>query len=196
MTTDPDTYLCVYCGSKVGDDPAYLAAAKTVGAGLARRNVGLVYGGGSVGLMGAAANACLELGGTVVGVIPRDLFEEERVHEKVTHLVVTDGMHERKLAMTERSNAFLVLPGGFGTMDETFEALTWRHLGIHHKPIGLLDVNGFYEPFVHMEGHMRDRGFVAKDAYSPLVDDDPDRMIDALMAAAAAAMVGPPEHQP
>jgi uncharacterized protein (TIGR00730 family) len=180
--TQPERFVCVFCGSKSGDSLSYTAAAKAFGHLLAERGIGLVYGGGGIGLMGAIADAVLEKGGHVVGVIPKDLFEEERVHEKVTQLVATEGMHERKMEMTRRADAFAVLPGGFGTLDETFEALTWKAIGIHDKPIGILDVDGFYRPLQILEEQLRVAGFVDDDKHYWEVRSDPADLLDVLVA--------------
>ncbi|HEX8952116.1 MAG TPA: TIGR00730 family Rossman fold protein, partial [Polyangia bacterium] len=138
--------LCVFCGSSPGRSPDYAAAARRVGALLARRGIGLVYGGGNVGLMGIVADAVLADGGEVVGVIPRALVDRELAHGRLSELVVVDTMHERKQRMHDLSDGFIALPGGFGTLDELFEALTWAQLGMHQKPCGLLDVNDFFAP--------------------------------------------------
>jgi uncharacterized protein (TIGR00730 family) len=138
--------ICVFCGSSAGRSPAYAAAARDLGAHLARRGIGLVYGGGNVGLMGIVADAVVAEGGETVGVIPRSLVDRELAHAHLTELVVVDTMHERKQRMHDLSDAFIAMPGGFGTLDELFEALTWAQLGMHAKPIGLLDVDGFWQP--------------------------------------------------
>jgi uncharacterized protein (TIGR00730 family) len=148
------TNVCVFCGSAPGSDPAYAAAARAVGAELARRGLGLVYGGGRVGLMGEVANGALAAGGTVVGVIPEALSAKEIAHDGVTELVIVGTMHARKALMADRSDAFLALPGGFGTCDELFEILTWGQLGIHRKPVGLLNVNGFFTPLLAWLDHV------------------------------------------
>ncbi|HUA79160.1 MAG TPA: TIGR00730 family Rossman fold protein, partial [Dyella sp.] len=139
------TALCVYCGSQGGNRPVYVETARGFGEELARRNITLVYGGGKVGLMGAVATAALEAGGKVVGVIPRQLVEREVAHTGLSELVVVDTMHQRKTRMYELSNAFVALPGGFGTMDEMFEMLTWAQLGLHNYPCGFLNTLGYYE---------------------------------------------------
>jgi uncharacterized protein (TIGR00730 family) len=138
--------ICVFCGSSAGRSPAYAAAARDLGAHLARRGIGLVYGGGNVGLMGIVADAVVAEGGETVGVIPRSLVDRELAHAHLTELVVVDTMHERKQRMHDLSDAFIAMPGGFGTLDELFEALTWAQLGMHAKPVGLLDVDGFWQP--------------------------------------------------
>ena len=140
--------LCVFCGSSVGADPAFLAAAETVGRALARDGIELIYGGGNVGLMGVLADAALKAGGRVTGVIPQFLLAKELGHRGVTDLRIVATMHERKALMADLSDGFLALPGGFGTLDEFCEILTWAQLGLHAKPCGLLNVAGFYDPFL------------------------------------------------
>ncbi|HEX4613540.1 MAG TPA: TIGR00730 family Rossman fold protein [Urbifossiella sp.] len=140
--------VCVFCGSATGADPAFAAAARAVGTELARRALGLVYGGGRVGLMGQVATATLAAGGTVVGVIPHALSGKEIAFTEATELIVVESMHARKALMADRADAFVALPGGFGTFDELFEILTWAQLGIHRKPIGLLNVAGFFTPLL------------------------------------------------
>ena len=152
--------LCVYCGSANGNDPAYLALARDFGTELARRGIALVYGGGKVGLMGTVADAVLAGGGKVVGVIPRQLVELEVAHPGLTELVVVETMHQRKTRMYELSEAFVALPGGFGTMDEMFEMLTWAQLGLHRYPCAFLDVRGYYAGLRGLMDHMVDEGFV------------------------------------
>jgi len=153
-------FLCVFCGSRPGASPAYTEAARGLGHTLGRAGWGLVYGGASVGLMGTLANAALEVGAPVVGVIPLSLVEREMAHRGLTELVVVDGMHARKAQMAARSDAFCALPGGLGTFEELFEVVTWALLGLHHKPIGLLDVEGYYTPLLQMVSHGAREGFV------------------------------------
>lgn len=155
--------ICVYCGSRDGARPAYRESARALGAAIARAGLRLVYGGAQVGLMGALADAALEAGGEVLGVIPRHLTERELAHPNLTELRVVDTMHQRKLAMVDAAEAFVALPGGFGTLEELFEVLTWRQLGHHDKPSGLLDVDGFYAPLIACMQHMRSEGFVASE---------------------------------
>jgi uncharacterized protein (TIGR00730 family) len=144
--------ICVYCGAQEGSDPAFRAAAAELGRALAARDVGLVYGGGSVGLMGVLADAVLAAGGRVTGVIPGFLATKELLHAGLTEQIVVGSMHERKRTMFDRSDAFIVLPGGFGTLDETLEMITWRQLGRHERPIVLLNVAGFFDSLVaHFE---------------------------------------------
>lgn len=155
------TALCVYCGSQSGNHPIYVETANAFGAELARRGIALVYGGGKVGLMGTVANAALNAGGKVIGVIPRQLVDREVAHTGLTELVVVDTMHQRKTRMYELSDAFVALPGGFGTMDEMFEMLTWAQLGLHRYPCAFLDTHGYYDHLRSMMNHMVTEGFVA-----------------------------------
>jgi uncharacterized protein (TIGR00730 family) len=155
--------VCVYCGSKVGKDPAYLDAACQFGRILAKNEIELVYGGGSLGLMGVVAESALEAGGRVVGIIPKFLREVEAQLEDVSELIVTHSMHERKQIMFERSNAFVSLPGGIGTLDETVEIMTWAQLSRHNKPIILLDIHGYWSPFTELLAHMIGNGFVGEE---------------------------------
>ncbi|QXC63243.1 TIGR00730 family Rossman fold protein [Aquihabitans sp. G128] len=140
--------VTVFCGSNPGTDPAYAEAARALGAELAARRIGLVYGGGAVGLMGIVADATLAAGGEVTGIIPQHLWDKEVGHKGLTELLVVGSMHERKLAMADRADGFVALPGGVGTFEELFEVLTWTQLGIHDKPVGVLDVAGFYAPLL------------------------------------------------
>ena len=156
------TALCVYCGSQSGRHPIYGETARAFGLELARRGIALVYGGGKVGLMGTVANAALHAGGKVIGVIPRQLVEREVAHTGLTELVVVDTMHQRKTRMYELSQAFVALPGGFGTMDEMFEMLTWAQLGLHRYPCAFLDTHGYYAHLRSLMNHMVAEGFVAQ----------------------------------
>lgn len=142
--------VCVYCGSRPGHDPAYDTAARQLGRLLARHDIALVYGGGRVGLMGVVARAALEAGGTVIGVLPEHLQEREVAQDGLTELVITASMHERKSVMFQRADAFVTLPGGIGTLDETIEMLSWRQLMLHTKPLVLADINGYWQPFLAM----------------------------------------------
>lgn len=170
--------VCVYCGSSGGRD-RYLSAARDAGATLARRGVEIVYGGARVGMMGALADGALAAGGRVVGVLPEALLDWEVAHEGLTELHVVAGLHERKALMTARSDAVLALPGGAGTLDELFEAWTWAQLKVHAKPIGLLNVSGFFDPLLTLVEHLVAEGFL-KPPYRRmlLVDDDLDRLLD------------------
>jgi uncharacterized protein (TIGR00730 family) len=153
--------LAVFCGSRVGVDPAYAAAGRTLGAGLARMGIRLVYGGGRIGIMGVVADAVLTGGGTVLGVIPRFLTAMEVAHAGATEMVVTESMHVRKTRLYEESDAFLVMPGGLGTFDEAFEVITWKQLGLHDKPILIANIDGWAEPLLGLIEHAIERGFAA-----------------------------------
>ncbi len=173
------TSLCVYCGSSSGSHPAYVEQASAFGTELARRGIELVYGGGKVGLMGTVADAVLAAGGRVVGVIPRHLVEKEVAHQGLTEMHVVETMHQRKTRMYELSRAFVALPGGFGTLDEMFEMLTWAQLGLHAWPCAFLDVRGYYAPLRRAMDHMVGEGFV-RDAQRESVwfGDDVPAMFD------------------
>jgi uncharacterized protein (TIGR00730 family) len=152
--------VCVFAGANAGARSSYLAAARELGSEIARRGHGLVYGGASVGLMGACADAALLAGGEVVGVLPRALSSREIAHQGITEMRIVGSLHERKAVMSALSDAVVALPGGCGTMDELFEAITWAQLGLHDKPLGLLDAGGYYAPFFSLLQHMEDEGFV------------------------------------
>jgi uncharacterized protein (TIGR00730 family) len=173
--------VCVFCGSSAGNNPAYREMAVAVGGLLARRGIGLVYGGGNVGLMGIVADAALAGGGEVIGVIPHALHEREVAHAGVTDLRIVDSMHTRKAMMAELSDAFIAMPGGVGTFEEFFEAVTWTQLGVHRKPCGLLNVGGFYTPLAAFIDHAVSEGFI-KPVHRAIVivDDDPERLLDTL----------------
>jgi hypothetical protein len=170
--------LCVFCGSSPGVDGRFVDAARDFGARLARHGVAVVYGGARRGLMGALADAALDDGGRVTGVIPRGLWEREIGHTGLTELLVVDSMHERKALMAERAAAFVALPGGAGTLEELFEAWTWALLGIHAKPVALLNVDGYFDPLLAMVDHMQAQGFMgATHRQMLVVDDDPERLL-------------------
>jgi len=152
--------VCVYCGANPGNRPAYIEAARTFARLLAQRGVRLVYGGASVGVMGAVADAALEAGGEVVGVIPQSLVDREVAHNGLTELVITGSMHERKARMADLADAFVALPGGIGTLEEIFEIWTWGQLGFHRKPCGLLNVDGYYETLIRFLDEAVANGFV------------------------------------
>lgn len=174
--------VCVYCGSSAGDDPSMLAAAGTLGAELAARGMTLVYGGASIGLMGAVADAALAGGGSVVGVIPHHLAGYEIAHQNLTELVLVDDMHQRKSVMAERSDAFMALPGGFGTLEELFEALTWSQLSLHAKPCAVVNINGYFDQLLAFLDHQMESGFV-RPAHRDLLlsDDEIPRLVDRLI---------------
>lgn len=178
--------ICLFCGASPGTNPAYQAAAKHFGETLADQKIQLVYGGGSVGLMGVAADACLARGGEVIGVIPRLLMEKEVGHTGVTKMHIVETMHERKALMTEISDGFIALPGGYGTLDELFESLTWLQLAYHRKPIGLLNVAGFFDGLLAFLDHARDERFLREMHRDSLqVDTDLVALIERLRQAQA-----------
>lgn len=175
--------VCVYCGSQDGKDPAYVQAAQAMGDALADRGIQLVFGGGHVGMMGQVADRVLARGGTVVGVIPKALMRAEVAHDGLTELHVTDDMHQRKAMMAERSDAFVSLPGGLGTLEELFETWTWRQLRYHDKPMGLLNVNGYYDGLLSWLDHAVADGYVRAQYRAMLeVDTDPAALLDKLDA--------------
>ena len=178
--------LCVYCGTGLGADPAYLAAAEATGRHLAGQGIGVVYGGAKVGLMGAVADAALAAGGHVTGVMPRSLAEREIAHMGLSVLHVVGSMHERKALMAELSDGFVALPGGPGTLDEIVEQWTWGLLGIHAKPSGFLNVNGYFDPFRAMTRRMAAEGFVGQ-AYADMLvfADSPAEIVDRFRAYVA-----------
>lgn len=176
--------LCVFCGSSSGRDPAHTDLAVELGRTLAEQGVTLVYGGASVGLMGAIADACLDAGGSVVGVIPRGLFRREVAHRGITELIEVETMHERKAVMYDRADAFVALPGGFGTLDELFECLTWSQIGIHGKPSAVLDSNGFWAPLLAQLDGMVDVGLLRPENRALLhVATTPTDLLDVLRGA-------------
>jgi uncharacterized protein (TIGR00730 family) len=174
------TRICVFAGSATGGRAAYADAARTLAAELVERGVGIVYGGGSVGLMGVLADAALGGGGEVVGVIPRPLATRELAHPRLTALHVVESMHERKALMASLADGFVSLPGGLGTLEETLEILTWAQLGIHRKPVGLLNVEGYYEGLRGLLAHAVAEGFVRRDYLGLFVfADTPAALLDA-----------------
>jgi uncharacterized protein (TIGR00730 family) len=179
--------VCVFCGASSGRRAAYLEAARAFGALLADRGLGLVYGGGRVGLMGAVADGALGGGGEVIGVIPQELVDRELAHSGLSELRVVGSLHERKAQMAELSDAFVALPGGFGTLDELMEQLTWAQLGLHRKPVGLLDVEGYWSPLIAVARHATEEGFVREiDLEVIAVGDDGGLLLDRLARTAAA----------
>jgi uncharacterized protein (TIGR00730 family) len=152
--------IAVYCGASMGARPLYAEAARQLARALVEHNIGLVYGGGKVGLMGVIADEVLRLGGEATGVIPHALLAKEVGHEGLTRMFVVKDMHERKAMMSELSDGFIAMPGGMGTLEELFEMVTWSQLGIHDKPVGLLNVEGFYDALVGFVHHLHDEGFV------------------------------------
>jgi len=179
--------ICVFCGSSPGRDPAYAGAARALGDTLARRGLGLVYGGASVGLMGIVADAALAAGAEVVGILPKGLARKELEHPGLTELRIVPSMHERKAQMVELSDGFVALPGGVGTLEEFFEVLTWAQLGLHAKPCGLLDVAGYWRDLERFLDHAVAERFVKeKHRRLVLVEDDPGRLLDAFARHAPA----------
>jgi len=173
--------VCVFCASSPGVRPAYIEAARAFGETLARRSIDLVYGGGNVGLMGAVADGALAAGGSVVGVIPRMLVEREVAHLALTELVVVETMHERKAEMAARADAFIALPGGLGTLEELFEVWTWGQLGVHTKPLGMLDVEHYYAPLIAFLDHATREGLVRPaDRSMAIVDTRSEALLDRL----------------
>ncbi len=165
--------IAVYCGSATPADPVYIETARIVGRTLAERGIGVVYGGGRLGLMGAVADAALAAGGEVIGVIPEALRDAEVAHLGCTELMIVPGMHERKKLFTDLSDGFLTIPGGVGTMDELWEAISWAQLGYHDKPCGVLNAAGFYDKLIEFNAHMIEVGFVrAQHAGIMIADTD------------------------
>ena len=180
--------VAVFCGSRPGHQPAFATAAGAVGTELADRGIGLVYGGASVGLMGVVADAALASGGRVTGVITESLADHEIAHGGLTRLDVVRTMHERKARMADLSDAVVMLPGGFGTLEEFMEAVTWVHLGIHDKPCGVLNVDGFFDHLLRFLAYAVDTGFIPGRLVNGLiVSDDPATLLEALAHAAAAS---------
>ena len=172
--------VCVFCGSKPGNNPAYAAGARRLGRTLAEEGITLVYGGGHVGLMGVVADTILDAGGKVTGVIPMALVEREIAHPSVTDLRVVGSMHERKALMSELSEGFIALPGGTGTLEEFFEVQTWAQLGEHEKPCGLLNLASYYDPLVALFDHMVAKGFLSEEHRATvLVETEPEPLLDA-----------------
>ena len=186
------TSICVFCGSSDGARAEYGDAADALGRAIVGRGHALVYGGSNIGMMRRLADAALAAGGRVTGVIPEQLVAWERAHRGLTELHVVSSMHERKAMMVSLSDAFVAMPGGFGTLDEFFEVLTWAQLGIHQKPCALLNVAGYFDHLVAMFARARQDGFLYGPEAEPLIDDDPVRLIERLAACAA----GPQAHQP
>ena len=189
----PDHRLCVYCGSAPGNDPAYVATARSLGSQMAEAGVGLVYGGGSIGLMGEVARAVIDRGGHVTGIIPEFLVNKERMQEGVHELIVTTNMHERKMAMFERSTGFVALPGGIGTLEELAEILTWAQLKQHARPVVLCNVLGFWDGLIELLNHMRRQGFI-RDGFEVNMDvaDGPEQVVPSYFTRRATTRDVPP----
>ena len=196
MTTSrsPITSICVYCGSQPGLDPAYRQAARVLGKAMAESGIDLVYGGGTKGLMGEVADAVMSNGGKAIGIIPEFLMDKEASRQDLVHLTelhVTGDMHERKHMMFERSDAFVTLPGGIGTLEEIVEIMTWAQLGRHTKPMVFANIGGFWDPLQALIGHMAGQGFIhTAHLVRPLVIDRAEEIVPAIVAAAAASTNG------
>ena len=176
---NPLKSICVYCGSSTGRLEAYASSAKALAESLVNRNIQLVYGGASVGVMGMVADHVLMLGGQAIGVIPKALADKEVMHKNLTELHVTQSMHERKMLMAELSDGFIALPGGIGTLEELFEIWTWAQLGFHQKPCGLLNVEGYYDSLIQFLDHMLTEQFVKEHHRSMLiVEVHPEKLLD------------------
>jgi uncharacterized protein (TIGR00730 family) len=174
--------VCVFCGSRLGNRPVYRLHAQRLARLLAERGIGIVYGGGSIGLMGVVADAALEAGGEVIGVIPEVLMAREFAHPNLTRLHIVRTMHERKALMSDLADGFVALPGGFGTLDELFEIVTWAQLGIHTKPVVLLNSSDYYRHLLASVRHAIDEGFIAPEhAGLLIVTDDPEEAVEALL---------------
>jgi uncharacterized protein (TIGR00730 family) len=181
--------ICVFCASNPGHNPAYMQLAASLGQLLAERGQTVVFGGGRVGLMGALADAALAAGGQVIGVMPHALVQREAAHRGLTALHIVDSMHERKAMLAELSDGFIALPGGIGTLEELFETWTWAHLGVHAKPIGLLDVANYWQSLVHFLDHMGAEGFLRPNTREVLLIDDSAPMLLDRMASYVAPAV-------
>ena len=176
--------LCVFCGSSTGNDPIYKNEAVRLANHLVRNGITLIYGGGSVGIMGILADHMLSVGGQVTGVIPQFLYDWEVGHDGVTELIIVDSMHSRKQRMAEISDGFMALPGGFGTLEEMAEILTWNQLKLINKPVGILNINGFFDPLLRMLDNMVQHGFLKQDNRDLLHDDtDPEKLLTKLKSA-------------
>lgn len=162
--------ICVFCGSADGLEPQFLQAASSMGALLAQRKIQLVYGGGKTGMMGAVANGALHLGGTVIGIVPENLNLPALIHTSLTCLEITPNMHTRKARMNALADAFIALPGGFGTLEELLETLTWAQIGLHQKPVGILNTGGYYDPLLEMVNQAIRHGFIYSEHRTLLID--------------------------
>ena len=174
--------ICVFCGSKFGVKPSYKSAAVEVGRLLAARKINLVYGGGNVGLMGVVADSTMESGGHVIGVIPRSMADKEVAHRGISQLHIVDSMHQRKAMMSELADGFIALPGGYGTLEELCEIVTWFQLGLHHKPCGILNVDGYFDGLLSQFDVGVSEGFIRPQHRELILSgDDPTRLIDQLL---------------
>lgn len=170
--------IALYCGARLGHDPTYAQLARSIASTLATRGIGIVYGGGNIGLMGEIAEATIAAGGEIIGIIPGSMVEEELAHHGITRLEIVSTMHQRKARIEELADAFIALPGGYGTLDELFEIITWRQLKLHHKPIGLLNHAGFYDHLIAFVDHACQAGFIpGKNRELLLVENDLDTLL-------------------
>jgi hypothetical protein len=189
----PMRAACVFCGSQPGAKPAYLQAARELGALLARRGVAVIYGGGHIGMMGALADSTLAAGGKVTGVIPEHLMRPEVAHQGLTELLVVDSMHTRKRTMASRADAFIVLPGGYGTFEEMFEMVTWRQLQLHAKPVGLVNVEGYFDHLLAFLGHAAQQEFIRPQHRGLLlVDASTEGLLEQLLRQSGIAPAAAP----
>lgn len=187
--------VCVFCGSQAGKRPEYLGAARDLGRALAQHGVGVVYGGGHIGMMGALADAALTAGGQVIGVIPEHLMRPEVAHQGLTELQVVDTMHTRKRMMAERADAFVVLPGGYGTFEEMFEMVTWLQLRLHAKPVGVVNVEGYFDHLLKFLRHAADEGFIRPAHWDLLiVESNPMLLLERLRRHTPAISRGVTSH--
>jgi uncharacterized protein (TIGR00730 family) len=178
--------ICVFCGSSTGFDPIYAEVARTMGRAMVERGISLVYGGGNVGLMGTIADAVMQSRGQVIGVIPDALVERELAHREVTELIVVRSMHDRKAKMSDLADAFIAMPGGYGTFEEFCEIITWAQLGMHRKPCGILNVKGYYDPLLNLFDQAVREGFLRQGNRELVIQDaDPRRLLDALATYSA-----------
>ena len=174
--------IAVFCGSNTGNDLRFSDTARSLGIQLYNNHIELVYGGGNIGLMGILADSCLQSGGTVTGVIPQKLVDIEVAHTSLTHLHIVKDMHTRKALMNELSDAFIVMPGGIGTLEEFFEVFTWLQLGYHHKPVGILNTAGFYERLIDFMNHLMQEGFMLREHFNRLIiEENPESLIRILL---------------
>ena len=177
--------ICIYCGSSTGTSKAYADAMRQLARDMINENIALVYGGGKVGLMGIVADEMIRLGGEVTGIIPKDLMEKELAHEELTRLYIVKDMHERKAMMADLSDGFIAAPGGIGTMEELFEISAWSQLGLHEKPIGIYNVNSYYDCLIELVSHFAKEGFVReKFSESLIIENDPGELLGRLRMAA------------
>ena len=181
--------VCIYCGSSPGDNPAYMDSARAMGQLIAQRGYRLVYGGGHVGLMGAAADAALQAGGEVIGVIPQDILDKEVGHGGVTELITVNSMHERKMKMALLSDSFIALPGGIGTLEEIVEVFTWSQLGFHSKACGILNIEGYFDPLLTLLDHMVESRFLRQEHRDQLLcGDSPEDILGQVTAHKAVSI--------